>query len=313
MTYIQKTLIVLAILLVGQQARAQKEVDYRALNNAEQRLIEFKDDDKMLDIKLQHLQTINKSRNKYKAQLVAFDILASRMANKMAQEAIDGKFMGHFNLLGQWPWYRYALAGGLDHMSENAAAISGDQPMTDSREAKLKYMQELHAAFMAEKKPNDGHKQNCIDKRHNYVGIGFALQGSQVRYYEIFIDRYLDIKTPKEQVKPGEKWQLSLKPLDDTQHVWMCVVTYEPFPSPMSAKKASSIPSYDDFGRKDIESLAPWELPQPDHDGYINFEFSFKDKGIYYIQVYVSNKPYIQGAASTEGKTCATGVVVTVQ
>src|ERR1035437_5443281 len=61
--------------------------NYRRLNELEQRLIEFKDNDESLKLKIAQLDVINKSRKKYNALPVQLDILASRVANKMCKEA----------------------------------------------------------------------------------------------------------------------------------------------------------------------------------------------------------------------------------
>ncbi len=53
-------------------------------------------------------------------------------------------------------------------------------------------MNSAHQQFMNEQAPYDGHKKNCINKFHNFVGIGHYLTENQFRYYEEFIDRYLD-------------------------------------------------------------------------------------------------------------------------
>ena len=110
----------------------------------------------------------------------------------MATEAAENEFRGHYNLKGEKPYHRYAFAGGTNHITENAAAAwtSGSFTVTDN--TILEQMQSAHAKFMNERAPNDGHKQNCIDKGHNYVGIGYYMSDKQFRYYEEFINQYID-------------------------------------------------------------------------------------------------------------------------
>ena len=93
---------------------------YKKLNEAEQRLIEYKDSDLDLQIKLAHLKRINASRKRFRAQEVKLDILASRVANKMAKEAAINKYLSHWNMAGEKPYHRWYNAGGLDHVVENA-------------------------------------------------------------------------------------------------------------------------------------------------------------------------------------------------
>jgi uncharacterized protein YkwD len=93
---------------------------YKKLNEREQRLIEFKDNDDALNLKIDQLAIINNSRKKHNAAPVELDILASRVANKMCKEAADNAYLGHWNMAGEEPYLRYAFAGGHDHVSENA-------------------------------------------------------------------------------------------------------------------------------------------------------------------------------------------------
>ena len=74
---------------------------YKKLNNSEQRLKEFKDSDESLKLKIAQLEIINTSRKKNNAPAVRLDILASRVANKMAKEAAENEYLGHWNMAGE--------------------------------------------------------------------------------------------------------------------------------------------------------------------------------------------------------------------
>ncbi|MFT3740245.1 MAG: CAP domain-containing protein [Breznakibacter sp.] len=304
---------ILFLLLFHVQVTGQTFSDYQKLNDSETRLEAYKDDDRMLRLKLIQLEVINQSRKKYKAQPVKLDILASRAANKIAQEGAQERFMGHFNLKGENPWYRYAIAGGTDHVTENAAGISSGAEIPSADNDILGFMNELHQAFMAEKAPNDGHKQTCIHPHHNYVGIGAAWYKNEFRYYEEYLGKYLEVKGFNRTIKAGSKWDLSIKPISKSHHLWAVLVYHQPFPKPMSAKTVSGIPSYDDFGKTLVHNLGPWEIPAGGSNGFSDLTFTFKQKGLYYVQVYLSDKPYTKGKASTEGKISASGVVVEVK
>ena len=96
---------------------------YKDLNNNEIRYLEYKDNDEALLAKIVMLEYINNNRIKYNVKNLKLDILASRVANKMSLEAAENDFIGHWNMRGEKPYHRYALAGGVDHVSENASAI----------------------------------------------------------------------------------------------------------------------------------------------------------------------------------------------
>ena len=153
-------------------AQWKVSVTYKALNDAESRYIEYKDSDEMLEIKLIQLDYINASRARYNAPPVKLDILASRVANRMCQEACIENFMGHWNTRGEKPYHRYAFAGGLDHVSENASAKWSSAAFNQSLNTQSVFMKEAHNAFMAETAPYDGHKQTCINPISTNVSVG---------------------------------------------------------------------------------------------------------------------------------------------
>ncbi len=285
---------------------------YETLNNSESRLLEYKDDKSALLLKLNQLAHINASRKKHRQPEVELDILASRVANKIATDAAMNNFMGHFNLLGESPYYRYALGGGMDHVTENASALSSTEPLPSGPEHITDYMQQAHNAFMAERAPNDGHKQNCIHPHHNYIGIGYYLYKNQFRYYEEFLDRYLVFGEFKTLVAANTKVSIPVKPVEG-KHLHMVLAYYQKFPSPMSADAITRQMQYDDFTNDLAHKILPWELPTPDAQGFTQLEFTFQKKGLYYIQIYLDDKPFTKGTASTKNKVQASGVVIEVR
>ncbi len=286
--------------------------DYKILNTKETRLIDYKDSDEMLAMKFDQLQIINKSRKKHKVQLVELDIFASRLANKIATEAARNNYMGHFNLKGEKPYQQYALAGGTDHIMENAASLSEFSPQLVSNEFISKSIVKLHAAFMSEKAPNDGHKKNCIDPNHNFVGIGVAIDKQELRYYEEYIDRYLEVGTFSKTVKPNQSLTIPVKLIDASQTVYVVMMYRENSPKPMTARKISSINSYNDYGDETIITIPPWEIPKPQNNGTHLIPLTVKGKGWYYVQVFVSKTAYTGGKASTKNKIPATSIVIMV-
>jgi len=305
--------ITLLISLISTAQTPDEFAQYKALNDAETRLSEFKDDDFTLQLKVAQLAIINQSRKKHKAQPVALDIFASRVANKMAQEAAQNDYMGHFNLAGQTPYMRYGLEGGRDHIIENASAYSSSTTINVTSEEIAAMMKQLHAAFMAERAPNDGHKKACIDPTHNFVGLGIAWHDKEFRYYEEYLDRYLTFNGPSTTIKSGSNIEFDVTPLLPNHHLYAMLVYYQPEPKPMKPKAISAIGSYSDFTETQLVNMAPWELPQPDAQGTTHLSIPTSKKGIYYIHLFLDDKPYTKGKASTTGKILGSGIVVRVE
>lgn len=288
-----------------------KELDnYIKLNDSETRLIEYKDDVEALKLKLSQIDIINNSRKKFKAKPVKLDILASRVANKMCKEAAENDFIGHWNLAGEKPYHRYSFAGGYDHVSENAYGewTTGTYSVTPSTITSM--MKKGHSAFMAEKAPADGHKKTIIDKYHNFAGIGYYLSSNQFRYYEEFIDRYLEFENIPSEVKPDEEFTIRVKPIS-TSYLYYLIVYREKDLKPMSPAQIKKLGSYSDFTEEEHLKLTAWELSKFRSGTTYNIPLKFSKEGLYYIHIYLDGKEITKpGTLNTKGKTSASGIVI---
>lgn len=285
---------------------------YKQLNDRELRLQEYKDDDAGLRLKLDQLEVINASRKKYRAAPVKLDILASRVANKQCREAAENKYVSHWNLNGEKPYHRYAFAGGYDHVSENAFGEWTDGKYERSQSLISEMMNTGHQGFMKERAPNDGHKKNIIEKAHNFVGIGFYLSDNQFRYYEEFIDRYLEFRDIPAEVKVNSQSEI----VADTKglsYLYFLIVYYERFPQPRKASQLTRTGSYEDFTTELYQKIPAWELADWRNGTSYRIPLKFTKEGLYYIHIFTDPEEH-KGAQSinTKGKTPVSGIVIKV-
>ena len=232
---------------------------YHKLNENEQRLIEFKDDDEALKLKLIQIEIINNSRKKYKADPVNLDILASRVANKMCREAAENNFVGHWNMAGEKPYLRYASAGGYDHITENAFGEWTTDRYVYSLATISEMMKKGHDSFMSERAPADGHKKNIIDKFHNFVGIGFYLSDNQFRYYEEFIDRYFEFENIPSELRVDEPVSITVK-TNGESFLYYLIIYREKFPSALTPAQLRKKGSYEDYTNEEYLKITAWDL-----------------------------------------------------
>ncbi len=300
-----------SILPLGSQS--EDIVYYVRLNDAEKRLPDFKDDRQALELKMEQLKEINRSRKRYSAKPVKLDILASRVANKMSREAAENDYVGHWNLAGEKPYHRYAFAGGHDHVTENAYGEWSSQNYEITPLVIGQMMKGGHDIFMKEKAPNDGHKQAVIGKDHNFVGIGYYLSGKQFRYYEEFIDRYFEFENIPSEMKTGEKNSITVR-TDGNNFLYFMIVYYEKFPEPMSPKEISRKSSYADFTNEQYQQIYAWDLAAFRKGSEYKIPLSFKKEGLYYIHIFSDKKEYTKPASlSTKGRTPYSGIVIKVK
>jgi uncharacterized protein YkwD len=289
------------------ETKAERLARYLALNDAETRLAALKDDERALSIKLDMIDYVNQSRARARLAPVELDILASRVANGQCSEAAKLGFTGHWNTAGLKPYMRWAKAGGIDHVSENAAATWSSGSLNPDQA--YEYMRRSHDRFMAETPPADGHRQNVLRPEHNFVGLGFAFEGGQFRYYEEYIDRYLASAEYSREVAAGEKFTLSFRAAEG---LWPYAVIayYEPMPKPMTPAEISRKGAYADYSDSQAAGLWPNDLKIED-GGACSISLRFDRPGLYYVQIYLDAKdPRGATRFDTKGKIQASGIVI---
>lgn len=298
-------------LIFGQDKRDDFEY-YRKLNDNETRLSEFKDDDNALRIKLAQLAFINQSRGKFRVQDVKLDILASRVANRQCREAAENGFISHWNLGGEKPYHRYAFAGGVDHVAENAYGEWSSDDYDNPASLIPELMKAGHMTFMKERAPNDGHKKNIINKSHNYVGIGFNLTKNQFRYYEEFIDRYVEFINIPKTLGINESGKITV----DTKgscYLYFMTIYREKLLKPMKVQQLMHTGSYDDYSDEITLNQPAWGLAQYRRGGIYTIPVKFSKEGLYYIHLYIDMKENTGSSSiSTKGKEPVSGIVIKV-
>ncbi|HEX2921070.1 MAG TPA: CAP domain-containing protein [Bacteroidales bacterium] len=309
------TIIIIALNIPGSvfSQNVNNDLDYYTrLNEKEKRLEEYKDSREALVLKLEQLNLINASRKKFKATPLELDILASRVANKMSREAAENNFTGHWNLSGEKPYHRYAFAGGYDHVSENAYAEWSSKSFENNAATIAAMMKSGHESFMAERAPRDGHKKTVIKKEHNYVGIGFHLEGKQFRYYEEYLDRYFEFENINTEINKGEKTTINLK-TDGSKFLYFMIVYYEDFPKKMKPSEITSKGSYADYTNKQYLTITSWDLAKFRNGLNYQIPLTLSKTGLYYIHIYIDDMEIIRpGTLNTNGKTPYSGIVISV-
>jgi uncharacterized protein YkwD len=293
---------------------SKEEIEsYQKQNDFEKRLMEFKDNDEALKLKIEQLDVINKSRKINNAPAVKLDILSSRVANRMAREAAENEYLGHWNLAGEEPYLRYAFAGGHDHVSENAYGEWSSDSYFVSSQVVSSMMKKGHGKFMAERAPDNGHKVNIIDKSHNFVGIGYYLNEKQFRYYEEFIDRYFEFENVPSELKIGEQCKITVK-TNGQSFLYFMIIYRENFTQPLTPAQISKKGSYRDFTNEEFKDIAAWDLSKYRNGTIYEIPLSFTKEGLYYIQIFSDKKEITKpGSLNTKGKSPESGIVIKVK
>ena len=206
---------------------------------------------------------INQERGANGVGPVEFDALSSRVGDQHCQEMAARHYLSHWNLQGQLPYHRYHLAGGRDHVQENASrvtVISNDpSPIPTGPEEILPQLLEAHARMINEKPPLDGHRRNILDPAHTHVGIGLAVVGGELAMTQLFVNRYVQLQElsatlPRRSIEViGEVLQKDFGP-------YYCALFYEGPLRPRTVAELNQTYSYLDAGGDTCSKTAPWHM-----------------------------------------------------
>lgn len=188
------------------------------------------------------LKVINEERRAHGAPPLAYDLLGARVGDEFCEDAARNRTSGHWDLAGRAPYLRWALAGGIDHHAQNFAAESRTGFGFDESATEL--LLKMHAAFMEETPPNDGHRRTVLDPIWTHVGIGYAVVGGEMRMTEEYSRRVLEwADLPAGPVKAGRGTLVALK-VPAGWSVAAVEVAWEDFPKPMSRAEIAARSSY---------------------------------------------------------------------
>lgn len=192
--------------------------------------------------KAELLKVINDERRAHGAPPLAYDLLGAKVGDLFCEDAARNRTSGHWDLAGRAPYLRWSLAGGYDHHGQNFAAES--RTGYDFTEPPAALLKKMHAAFMEEKPPDDGHRKTVLDPIWTHVGIGFAIVGREMRMTEEYSRRVLEwVELPDGPLPAGKKATVAFK-LPKGWSVGGVEIAWEPFPRPLSREEIAARSAY---------------------------------------------------------------------
>lgn len=201
------------------------------------------------------VELINRDRRSQGLSPVTLDETASKAGQSHAEEmAIDG-YLSHWSRQGKKPDQRYTEFGGTGYVMENAhlhftgspSARRGNLPLAKTPHFWKADIERVEFDFFNERPPQDGHRKNILNPRHNRVGIGLGLaskDGDQrMACTQEFVNTYSLMKPVPSTLKLGKPLLIEGR-LDQNLRLYGIDLMFEEAPKPMSIDELNSTYSY---------------------------------------------------------------------
>ena len=253
---------------------------------------------------------VNEERAVAKVQELKIDELATRVATDHAIELANDEFISHWGRDGRKPYHRYSFAGGTDATQENISAA--DNTWSNKLSDLKQDTSYLHLRMYQETPPNDGHRQTILAPQHTHVGFGIALNKLRLRIVELFVARYVEVKSLPRVMKPGDGVLFAARMLKREHTLNHVEVFYEPLPKPpelswLREPRSYALPDhsknfrpkvtppymYTDRTRGDIDM-------QPDGSFSVPVTLFHNKPGIYTIVAWIKRKRSEKAFPATE-------------
>ena len=188
------------------------------------------------------LSRINEERRASGATPLAYDLLGARVGDDFCLQAATAGSIGHWDTDGRAPYLRWALAGGVDSHAQNFA--SETRVGYPFKEPPAEVLLTVHARFMAETPPADGHRRTVLDPRWTHVGIGLAIVGGELRMTEEYSQRVAEwVEMPSAPLAAGSAAEVTVQ-LPKGWSTAAVDVAFEPPPRPLSLREIRSRGAY---------------------------------------------------------------------
>jgi len=232
------------------------------------------------------LQLINQERKNVYLDPVEVDLVAQKAGQEHADEMAELGYLSHWDIDGFGPDYRYSRVGGTDYVQENVASYSfrynsgAPAPINDWDGV----VAQIHANLME----SEGHRANILDEAHTHLGIGIAYNplSGEVRVAQEFVNSYSRSSRLPFWVRSGDRIVLRGTFSPEISES-IAILTYEPFPEPMSLEQLKKTRTYASTAQK-IEDL---DMSISEENFVIEVILGASAmQGIYHVEVF-SNLP----------------------
>jgi hypothetical protein len=122
------------------------------------------------------LELMNRDREAEGLAPLEWDPVAARAGRAHAEDMARNGFTAHWGTDGSFPELRHTEAGGEHMVQENAGCFADGKPRELDPRPRFapEAVERVHAAFIGEVPPRDGHRRNILKPFHTHAGVGLA-------------------------------------------------------------------------------------------------------------------------------------------
>jgi uncharacterized protein YkwD len=193
-------------------------------------------------VKAAVFEQINRDRAEQGVAPVAWDEVASKVADAFCAAQIAERTRGHYLRDGVPPYVRTGLAGVFGYEAQNSSswlttAVSfPDTPMELALSA--------HRSMMEETPPDDGHRRTILDPEATHVGVGWSMSGGRFQIAQEFLTRGLERLTLATETRaPTPLVRMSGAPRSPLR-IQFVTMAREALPVPLTQEEANARTSY---------------------------------------------------------------------
>ncbi len=206
-------------------------------------------------LRLALLDAVNRDRRLHGLAPVEFNRRLADLGDEHCWAMLRGGYVSHWSSDGLKPYHRYSLAGGDGWHAQNVAWRRSSLGYADPERAKGECL-ESHAAMMAERPPNDGHRRAILDERATMLGVGVAIEGECLAFTHEFASSEVAFVEPATRVvAPNTAVRLAVR-APEGEELSLIAVHREPPPRPLSPERLATTGNYV-VGGESVTQLRP--------------------------------------------------------
>ena len=188
------------------------------------------------------LDALNLARARAGVVALAYDSTLEHIGDRHCRELVADGCVGHFSTDGVPPYLGTVLAGHPGYHRQNVASHSHGLGLVPGQLNDI--ILSAVAEMMAETPPNDGHRRAILEPTATHVGIGLAVEGSEVRVtHELATVVTRSWQPPSVVALPGTVVSLAGQ-LANPWQVAAVELLWEALPQPLTREEANRIRSY---------------------------------------------------------------------